>query len=250
MRAVLRRHDLAFQPRYLAARTTAGEDVPVHVVHCGVDPSLYEFSAPTVPAEGRAGAVRREPAGVQGGMRGHEVLLRAVAARPALARLELELVGDGKLRPTLERLARQLAIADRVLSRAAWTSSRCANACGARRRLRAGEHRRGRRADGGSSRRADGGDGVRGPGRQHARLSGIPELTVDGETGLLAEPSDVDGLADALERLLAEPDAARHMAIRGRALVERDFDVRESGAQTAILFRGPAAPVQAHVNAT
>ncbi|MEJ7892822.1 MAG: glycosyltransferase family 4 protein [Solirubrobacteraceae bacterium] len=37
------------------------------------------------------------------------------------------------------------------------------------------------------------------------RLSGIPELVVDGETGLLAEPSDVAGIADALQRTLADP---------------------------------------------
>lgn len=224
-----------FNRRYLAARTTAGEDVPVHVVHCGVDPSLYEFTAPTVPAEGRVRALC--VASLQE-YKGHEVLLRAVAARPALARLELELVGDGKLRPALERLARQLAIADRVLFAGSLDEQQV------RERLR--------RADVfvlASIVAADGQmEGLPvalmeamacGVPVVSTRLSGIPELVVDGETGLLAEPSDVDGLADALERLLAEPDAARQRAIRGRALVQRDFDVRESGTQMAILFRGP-----------
>ena len=48
------------------------------------------------------------------------------------------------------------------------------------------------------------------------------------------------GAADALERLLAGPGAARRRALRGRAKVEQDFDVYASGVQMAILFRGPA----------
>jgi len=37
------------------------------------------------------------------------------------------------------------------------------------------------------------------------RLSGIPELIEDGVSGLLVEPHDVSGLADAMQRLLVIP---------------------------------------------
>lgn len=38
-----------------------------------------------------------------------------------------------------------------------------------------------------------------------ARWSGIPEIIVDGETGILVEPRDATGLAAAIERFLVEP---------------------------------------------
>ncbi len=46
------------------------------------------------------------------------------------------------------------------------------------------------------------------------RTGGVPEAVQDGTTGLLAEPGDYQGLAQALLRLLTEPDLAR---VLGRA---------------------------------
>jgi glycosyltransferase involved in cell wall biosynthesis len=68
------------------------------------------------------------------------------------------------------------------------------------------------------------------------RLSGIPELVIDGVTGVLAEPGDPDALAAALERVLDDPDAARRWAEAGRARVEREFDIKDSAARLAALF--------------
>jgi colanic acid/amylovoran biosynthesis glycosyltransferase len=72
------------------------------------------------------------------------------------------------------------------------------------------------------------------------RLSGIPELVIDGVTGVLAEPGDPDALAAALERVLDDPDAARRWAEAGRARVEREFDIKDSAARLAELFREAA----------
>ena len=44
------------------------------------------------------------------------------------------------------------------------------------------------------------------------RLAGVPEMVVHGETGLLAKPGDVDGLADNLMALHAEPTWPRASA--------------------------------------
>lgn len=54
-------------------------------------------------------------------------------------------------------------------------------------------------------------------------VGGVPEVVENGDTGLLVASGDVPGLAAALTRLLAEPEAARAMGARGAARVRRDF---------------------------
>ena len=62
------------------------------------------------------------------------------------------------------------------------------------------------------------------------RLSGIPELVVDGETGLLAEPGDPASLADAIGRALERPGDMAAMAERARGMVEERFNsIRNAG---------------------
>ncbi len=57
------------------------------------------------------------------------------------------------------------------------------------------------------------------------RLTGIPELIEDGVNGLLTTPGDHEELADAIEKLLADPDLAEALASRGREKVLKDFSV-------------------------
>jgi glycosyltransferase involved in cell wall biosynthesis len=67
-------------------------------------------------------------------------------------------------------------------------------------------------------------------------VNGIPELVQDGETGVLVPPGRADLLADALQRLLAEPDLRSALAQRGRARVVAEFDIRHIGPSIAELF--------------
>jgi hypothetical protein len=55
------------------------------------------------------------------------------------------------------------------------------------------------------------------------RLAGVPELVEDGATGLLAEPGDARGLADALARLLASRELRRSQGEAGRKRLEERF---------------------------
>lgn len=55
------------------------------------------------------------------------------------------------------------------------------------------------------------------------RLSGIPELIVDGDTGLLANPGDPTDLAEQIDRLLDAPELRRALAERAEAHVCREF---------------------------
>jgi glycosyltransferase involved in cell wall biosynthesis len=67
-------------------------------------------------------------------------------------------------------------------------------------------------------------------------VGGTPELVVDGETGLLVPPDDVDALARALKRALADPGLATRMGEAGRARVERDFSLAASTARVLSLY--------------
>jgi glycosyltransferase involved in cell wall biosynthesis len=57
------------------------------------------------------------------------------------------------------------------------------------------------------------------------RVGGIPDLIDHGVEGLLVEPRDPDGLAEAIARLLDDPDEARRMGERGRERRRREFDI-------------------------
>src|SRR5262245_40967111 len=52
---------------------------------------------------------------------------------------------------------------------------------------------------------------------------GTPEAVADGETGLLVPPNDVDAVARALERILADPPLRRRMGQAGRRRVKEYF---------------------------
>lgn len=55
------------------------------------------------------------------------------------------------------------------------------------------------------------------------RDGGVPEIVADGETGILVEPGDVDGIAAAVLTLLADPERRRRMGAAGRERAARLF---------------------------
>lgn len=61
-----------------------------------------------------------------------------------------------------------------------------------------------------------------------SRVGGIPEIVVDGETGLLVEPDDVNALAAALSRVLSDTDLARNLGERLYRRVVTDFSWRRA----------------------
>ena len=67
-----------------------------------------------------------------------------------------------------------------------------------------------------------------------SRVGGVPELVVDGETGLLVEPGDPDELAAALGRLLADRRApAAPRATRAASARRGASTSSRSGARTS-----------------
>lgn len=57
------------------------------------------------------------------------------------------------------------------------------------------------------------------------RLVGIPDLIIHEQTGLLVEPKNAEQLADALERLMQDPELAGNLARAGRQRVLDVFDL-------------------------
>jgi glycosyltransferase involved in cell wall biosynthesis len=69
------------------------------------------------------------------------------------------------------------------------------------------------------------------------RTGGVPEVVVEGETGLLAEPGDVVALTDAMLRLARDPALRRQMGDAGRRRATDEFAEQGMLARTAAIYR-------------
>ena len=69
-----------------------------------------------------------------------------------------------------------------------------------------------------------------------SRTGGIPEVVVDGETGLLVPPGEPEPLAEALNALIRDPDRAAAMGQAGRKRAVAEFGWAAIAAQTAALY--------------
>jgi glycosyltransferase involved in cell wall biosynthesis len=206
---------------------------PVHVIRCGIDVSAYRFRARDLEREG---AVRALAIGGLKDYKGHRYLLEALAGTPQLERVALELVGDGPLREELVAIADRLGLGDRVTFHGALPEPEVIAHLD--------------RADlfvlpsivtpEGNS------EGLpvvlmeamaAGAPVVATRITGVPELVRDGETGLLVGPADSSALGAGIAAVLADPDAARRRSEAARLLVEREYDVQVTGPALARLFR-------------
>jgi glycosyltransferase involved in cell wall biosynthesis len=73
-------------------------------------------------------------------------------------------------------------------------------------------------------------------------VGGVPELVVQGETGLLVAPGDVDALRRALAGLLADPERARRLGAAGRERVRASFTASAANARILELYEGRRYP--------
>ncbi len=74
-------------------------------------------------------------------------------------------------------------------------------------------------------------------------VAGIPELIVDGRTGLLVSQADPLALAEAIERLMDDDDLSDRLAKSGRVHVMEHFSATEVAKELAETLRrsGPGA---------
>src|SRR5690606_17501142 len=72
-------------------------------------------------------------------------------------------------------------------------------------------------------------------------VGGVPEVIRSGETGLLVQPENSAALADALVRLVRDPDLRERLGRAGEAHVRANFDSRAGLRTLAALFEGALA---------
>ncbi len=76
-----------------------------------------------------------------------------------------------------------------------------------------------------------------------SRVSALPEIVADGETGLLVSPGDSGALVEALTRVLTDPAQAKALGERGRARLETEFTVKRMARQHAAVYKEAASRV-------
>jgi len=149
--------------------------------------------------------------GVDGLLRAFE---RAVVAAP---RARLEIVGEGPMEPALRRLSAELGVSDRVTFPGRLPREQVRDRYEAAHVVVLPSVVRENSPLVICEAMASARPVVA------SRIGGIPELVVDGETGLLFTPGDWAELADRLAALLADPGRARRMGAKARAAAAQRF---------------------------
>jgi glycosyltransferase involved in cell wall biosynthesis len=206
---------------YLAALAPAGR---VQLVYHGVD--LARFF-PRRSASSRDGSSAADPVVILSVGRlvekkGTEVLLRALARISPGLHWRFVHVGGGPLRKRMARIASQLNLSAKVEWRGALTQDKLLAEYRAA-DLFALASRIARDGD------RDGLPNVLLEAQSQAlacvatRVSAIPELVRDGETGILVDENDPEALARALETLMSDPARRRAFGQAGQARVVESF---------------------------
>jgi glycosyltransferase involved in cell wall biosynthesis len=69
------------------------------------------------------------------------------------------------------------------------------------------------------------------------RVNGIPEEVIDGKTGLLVSHEDEQGLANALYKLINNPELRQQMGIAAREKFVQDFTIDRMVVQTQSIYK-------------
>jgi sugar transferase (PEP-CTERM/EpsH1 system associated) len=202
-----------------AIQRTISAGVPVErtcVIHNGVDVSRFSYSGPD--AAGPAMLVARLSPEKDVATLLHAVRHLANNLEPGSPALRLEIVGDGSDRPSLETLAHNLGLGDRV--RFLGQRSDIAAIL-----PRASMFVLPSLTEGISLTLLEA--MARGLPVVATRVGGNPEVVVDGVTGFLVPPRDPVALAAAMARIRQRPVLAADMGLQGRRRVEQTFSLEQ-----------------------
>jgi colanic acid/amylovoran biosynthesis glycosyltransferase len=205
----------------------------VRVIHCGVNPDDFGFDQRR-QSEGAASApLKVFCIGTLHEVKGQSYLIEAAQkAKACGVALTLHLVGDGPDRKILEQQAAAAGLTDTVIFEGQRDRHQIIRMLQTADMLVAPSVPT---ADG----RREGIPVVlmeamaAGVPVIASRLSGIPELVEHEISGLLTEPGDADGIADAIQRLSTAPAFRTQLAEGGRKTIQNSFNL-ENGVKLVI----------------
>ena len=225
-------------------RELAPRAASVDLVYHGIDTA--RFPAPSRTRSSADGSSERTPVtllavGRAVDKKGFDDLLQALAALPAEQHWQLLHIGDGPRRAMLERMARELRLDDRVrwlgpqLHDVVLDAYRTADIFVLPSRIASDGDR-------------DGLPNVLLEAQSQrvacvsTRVSGIPELIVDGVTGLLVPPRAPDALRAALSRLIGDPSLRRALGDAGYTRTTTLFSLDAGADRLAQRFASCLVP--------
>jgi glycosyltransferase involved in cell wall biosynthesis len=234
--------DLHIDPSFLAAKVLAAEFVvtiseynkqfmleacgdelreKIQVIRCGVDPAVFN-PEPRAPEDR---AYRLLCVGSLGPVKGYRYLIEACEIlRDRGVAFDCHILGEGELRRDIESQISQAGLSDRVKLHGAVRQDAV---------VRWMRHADVMVLPSVQTPRGDR-EGIpvvlmeamaAGLPVVSSRLSGIPELVIDKETGILVEPRDSTGIADALHALSLDAETRRRMGTAGRERVIERFNL-------------------------
>jgi len=224
-------------------RSLAGAPTDVELVYHGID--TLRFPAPDASVSDRDGRNAADPVtlltiGRAVDKKGFDDLLHALAQLPRELHWRLVHIGAGPLLAKLATLAHTLGLDERIEWRGPQAHATVLAAY------------RGADVFVLPSRVSDDGDRdglpnvlLEAQSQRVAclstRVSGIPELIVDGVTGVLIEPRSPAALAQALSRLIDDPSLRRSLADAGLARTTTRFSLQAGADQLAGRFAASVA---------
>lgn len=199
------------------------EKIAAHAAAADVAALRSEFSLGAGPVVGCVGRLRHE--------KGQALLLEAFAeAVKQHSDVRLLMVGDGPDLGSLEMFSKSLGIAEKVIWLGARPSEAVFRLYGVMDILAVPSQFEGFGLTAAEAMSA-------GLPVAATHVDGLAEVVVDGETGLLVSPGDSAAFADALAKLLKEPDVARAMGRRGLERVQRTFSMQRYAHATLAAYR-------------
>ena len=211
----------AFNVAHLKSLCNAPEKI--ELVYHGLD--FTGFPLPTEvtsPRDGKGDPVRIVSVGRAVEKKGYGDLLHALARIPAEQSWTFTHIGGGELSDALKDTAKDLGLGNRIIWRGAQPREEVIKTCQSAdlfvlpsKLAKSGDR--------------DGLPNVLMEAQSmgicclSTRVSAIPELIIDGETGVLVDPGNPESLSDALSALIQSPDKRRTLGLAGADRVRSEF---------------------------
>ena len=223
-----------YNRQYLSTQIGPASDGKLHCIYHGLDLSQFQFAWPRV-SDARPPVILSvarlvEKKGLS------DLIVAAGILRGRGRRFQVEIIGEGPQRQALEAQVMQLGLSDRVKLLGVQTYDMV---CLAYQRASIFALPCMVTADGDR----DGlpnvlleamGSGVP---VVSTPVSGIPELIESEHDGLFVPPNSPTELADALDRLLTQPELSERLARAARAKIQTHFSIDRSSTQLLALFQ-------------